>query len=363
MPFRLSTIRRINFKSIPDTGFLQRSDNTTPVIRLAFFMVKRKSPSKKKTRKKTRKKKNLFKSSLIKTFAGIGILVILVVAAGLAAHYLTIPEKSPKTVVPQKPIPAVKQPIAKIPTFEIFPSKEIPPEKNILKSETYKDEKLPKVAIIIDDLGYDRKIAQQFSELDAVLTFSILPHSPFQKDIARISRNKGFETILHLPMEPIEYPHIDPGPGTLLTSMTPNELILQLENDLDAVPYIKGVNNHMGSRLTTESSQMYQIFSILKKRGLFFIDSRTTPDTLCRPSARLFQIPFAQRDIFLDHNQEAAFIRQQIKKLIQIAKRNGQAVGIGHPYPMTYKILREMLPDLQKEVRLVPTSEIVHPLG
>ena len=119
----------------------------------------------------------------------------------------------------------------------------------------------------------------------------------------------------------------------------------------------------MGSRMTAESSQMYQIFSILKKRGLFFVDSRTTADSLCKPSARLFQIPFAQRDIFLDHQQDAEFIRRQVKKLVQIAKRNGQAIGIGHPHLITYNVLREMLPDLQKEVQLVPTSKIVRLLG
>lgn len=197
-------------------------------------MVKRKSPSKKKTRRKTRKKK-LFKNSLVKIFAGLAILVVLVVGAGLVAHFLTAPGKPLKTVAPPEPIPAVKQPIAKIPTFEIYPSKEIPPEKKPLKPPTYEKEKLPRVAIIIDDLGYDRKIAEKLSRLDAVLTFSILPHSPYQKDIARLSQSKGFDTILHLPMEPIEYPSVDPGPGTLLTSMTPDQLLHQLEIDLDSV--------------------------------------------------------------------------------------------------------------------------------
>jgi polysaccharide deacetylase 2 family uncharacterized protein YibQ len=325
-------------------------------------MTKRKRPPKKKTRRKTRKNKN-FKRSLIKAFAGLAILIIIVVAAGLIARFLTTPEKPRETAAPPESIPAVKQPIAKIPTFEIYPSKETPPEKKPPKPYTHKKEQLPKVAIIIDDLGYDRKIAEKLSNLNAVLTFSILPHSPYQKEIARLSQSKGFDTILHLPMEPIEYPSVDPGPGTLLVSMTPDQLLQQLDKDLDAVPFIKGVNNHMGSRMTAESSQMYQIFTILKKRGLFFVDSRTTVDSLCKPSARLFQIPFAQRDIFLDHQQDAEFVRRQIKKLVRIAKRNGQAVGIGHPYAITYEVLREMLPDLQKEVRLVPTSDIVQPIG
>jgi hypothetical protein len=119
----------------------------------------------------------------------------------------------------------------------------------------------------------------------------------------------------------------------------------------------------MGSKMTAESSQMYQIFSILKKRGLYFVDSRTTAETLCKPSARLFQIPFAQRDVFLDHLVEVEFIRKQLKELVRIAQRNGYAVGIGHPHSLTYQVLREMLPDLQKKIRLVPASEIVHPVG
>ncbi len=93
------------------------------------------------------------------------------------------------------------------------------------------------------------------------------------------------------------------------------------------------------------------------------MDSRTSAQTLGKPSARLFQIPFAQRDVFLDHLQDAQSIRKQIKELIRIAQRNGYAVGIGHPHSTTYKVLREMLPELNKEVQLVPASKIVHLLG
>jgi polysaccharide deacetylase 2 family uncharacterized protein YibQ len=141
--------------------------------------------------------------------------------------------------------------------------------------------------------------------------------------------------------------------------MSPDQLINQLEKDWDTLPSIKGVNNHMGSKLTAESTPMYQVFSILKKRGLFFIDSRTSKDTLCKPSARLFKVPFAQRDVFLDHRQEPDFIRKQIKALINIANRRGEAVGIAHPHLTTYRVLKEMLPELKQSVQLVPASEIV----
>jgi polysaccharide deacetylase 2 family uncharacterized protein YibQ len=320
-------------------------------------MVKRKITTKKKPRKKSRKNK-LFKSSIVKAFAGLAILVVMVAITGLLAHFLIPTEKPIISDRPSKTAPKTIKLPAKIPPYEIYPPKEIPLEKPPIDLK-----RLPLVAIIIDDMGYDKKIAKKFSQLNGGITFSILPHSPYQESVARLAHKNGLDTMLHLPMEPFEYPQVDPGPGTLLTTMTPDQLIRTLKNNLASVPNIKGVNNHMGSKMTAESSQLYQIFSILKKRNLYFIDSRTSVKTVCKPSARLFQIPFAQRDIFLDHFQEPDFIRKQLKELIRIAQRNGEAVGIGHPHTITYEILREMMPELQKKVKLVPASEIVHPVG
>ena len=325
-------------------------------------MAKRKRTPKKKSRKKTRKKK-WFHSSIAKVFAGLTILVVIVAIAGLLAHYLIAPDQPSRTERPSKPVATTKKPPVKTPTYEIYPPRDIPVEKPPIKKPPQDLKRLPLVAIIIDDMGYDRKFAKNLSRLDAGITFSILPHSPYRESISRIARKNGLEIMLHLPMEPFEYPNVNPGPGTLLTTMTPDELLRQLEENLASVPHINGVNNHMGSKMTAESSQLYQIFSILKKRNLYFIDSRTTSKTLCKPSARLFQIPFAQRDVFLDHHQDPDFIRNQIKELIRIAQRNGQAVGIGHPHSVTLEVLREMMPELRKKVRLVPASEIVHPVG
>ncbi len=320
-------------------------------------MVKRKSTRKSRRRRKPRKS-GVFARPSVKILAGLAILVMLVVAVGLLARFLISVPEPPAPSQPPAPKPA-----AKVPPFEIYPRKEIPPPEKTPAAVRKKPRQLPQVAIIIDDLGYDRKIAKKFSQLQAPITFSILPYGPHRKKIARLAHDKGLDVMLHLPMEPLEYPTVNPGPGTLLTSMAPDQLIRQLEKNLDAVPDIKGVNNHMGSKMTAESSQMYQVFTILKKRGLFFIDSRTTAQTLCKPSARLFQIPFAQRDIFLDHRQDPAFIRRQLKELVRIAQQHGQAIGIGHPHTVTYDILREMLPELQKKVQLVPASQLVHPVG
>jgi polysaccharide deacetylase 2 family uncharacterized protein YibQ len=219
------------------------------------------------------------------------------------------------------------------------------------------------VAIIIDDLGYDRALAEKLIDLNEPFTVSVLPHSPHQQAIARLAHDRGLEVMLHLPMEPLEYPEIDPGPGALLSAMSPDELLRVLEENLAAVPHVAGVNNHMGSKLTARSEQIYQVFSVLKRRGLFFIDSRTTNESICRASARLFQIPFTQRDVFLDHYHDAAFIRRQIRELVRIAQLRGEAVGIAHPHPLTYRILKEELPALRRQVEIVPVSRLARLIG
>ena len=289
------------------------------------------------------------------------VLAILVGTAGFLTHYFFLRKQPSRPPVALQKAPIYKEPETTLPRFEVFPKEDLPDLPPLPTLPKLKE--LPRVAIIIDDLGYNRKMAQKFLELDAVLTFSVLPYSPFTKKIARAAKKKGMDVMLHLPMEPIEYPEIDPGPGVLLMSMTPDELIRQLNQDLDAVPGIKGVSNHMGSKMTAESDQMYQIFSILKKRGLFFIDSRSTPQTVGRPSARLFKLPFAERDVFIDHRPDADFIRRQLKALVRIARKRGEAVGIAHPSKVTLKILREELPELQKQVELVPVSQLVKVIG
>jgi polysaccharide deacetylase 2 family uncharacterized protein YibQ len=329
----------------------------------------KRKPTPKKRRPKKSLKKTPAKSSFFKALAGMAILVALVVAIGFLIYHLApphLPSPPPAAKSPKAATPALK----KKPTFEIYPKEKPAPRQPLAKKDIPASipkppprKMLPSVALIIDDLGYDKKIAQKFAQLDVALTFSILPHSPFQQQIARLARSKGLEIMIHMPMEPVEYPQVDPGPGTLLTSMSPDELIEQLDQNLNTLPGVKGVNNHMGSRMTSESTQMYQIFSILKKRGLFFIDSRTTAESLCEPSARLFQVPFAQRDVFIDHRLKPDFIRNQIKELIRIAKKNGEAVGIMHPHSMTLKVLQEMMPDLKKQVYLVPASKVVHPVS
>ena len=219
-------------------------------------------------------------------------------------------------------------------------------------------ERLPRVAIIIDDVGFDKAIAMAFSRLSPDLTMAILPASPFGRAIADRLYVRGIELMLHLPMEPMQYPEVNPGPGALMADMPPDLLLETLRRDLDGIPYVKGVNNHMGSRLTTLSDQMRQVFTVLKKRDLFFIDSLTARHSICRDSARLLQLDFAQRDVFLDNIQDNNYIAGQINELIQISQRHGSAIGIGHPYPATLETLTLMLPEIQEKVSIVRASAL-----
>ncbi len=218
---------------------------------------------------------------------------------------------------------------------------------------------LPQVAIIIDDLGYDQKVAAKFLEIDALLSFSVLPHSPFQQAIAAAIHESGRDVLLHLPLEPMEYPNANPGEGALMSAMTQEELLNQLREDLDCVPYVIGVNNHMGSRLTQDSEKMRQILTTLKHRDLFFVDSLTSPRSCCADVAQLLNLKFARRQVFLDNTQDPDAIRFQIKRLISVAKKQGQAIGIAHPYPVTLEVLQQEIANIEQEIELVPVSELL----
>ena len=331
-----------------------------PAARKKTTPKKKPAARKKPAPRRRRPKKPSLSGQLFRVAVGLTVLVALVAAAGYLVHEVVrrpAPVSAPTVQAPEKgPAPAP-------PPFEIYPEKDLPVRPPTAEKKPMPAAGLPKVALIIDDLGYDRKMAEQFMSLDAVMTASILPHAPVADRIARMARDRGWEIMLHLPMEPNEYPKVNPGPGALLTTMGADELIAQLNANIDSIPSVRGINNHMGSKMTTRSTQLYQVFSILKKRNLYFIDSRTTADTVGKASARLFQLRFAERDVFIDHLQDRDFIRRQIDRLIETAESHGEAIGIAHPHDMTAQILREMLPELKKRVQLVPASEVVHPLG
>jgi polysaccharide deacetylase 2 family uncharacterized protein YibQ len=217
-----------------------------------------------------------------------------------------------------------------------------------------------RVAIVIDDLGKEHHISREILDWDLPLTLSILPFTPHAKSIASEAHHKGKDVILHLPMEPHGYPKIQPGEGALLEEMDEEGLLRQLSKDIDAIPYVKGVSNHMGSRLMENPEKIRIILSELKRRGLFFLDSRTTPQTVGLQIAQSLGMKARERSIFLDHSQNEKDIKEQLEKLIQVALSTGKAIGIGHPHRSTIESLKEMIPKIQeKGIEIVPLSELM----
>jgi uncharacterized protein len=217
-----------------------------------------------------------------------------------------------------------------------------------------------RVAIVIDDLGGESHISEEILQRDLPLTLSILPFGPHSKSLALEAHRKGKEVILHLPMEPHGYPRVRPGDGVLLYGMDRKALIEQLSKDIEALPFITGASNHMGSRLMEDPEKMKIIFSELKRRGLFFLDSRTTPQTVGLQTARSMGLKATERSVFLDHLQDEESIRQSLERLIQSSLSSGKAIGIGHPHEATMKVLKEMIPKMQaRGIEIVPLSEMM----
>ncbi len=220
-------------------------------------------------------------------------------------------------------------------------------------------ETMPRLAIIVDDLGYDSKIARAFMALDIPLTLSLLPIAPQTERIVGIAKEKGYELMLHLPMEPKDYPRINPGPGVLLKEMGEREIRRTLKSHLETISGAKGVNNHMGSRFTQDREKMEIVLSELKKSGLYYIDSRTTAQTVAFNLAKRLGIKTAKRNVFLDNSLSANSIEFQMERLLGIAGQSGQAIGIVHPHRTTLEVVKKYLPRLKEGFKVVPASELV----
>ncbi|MEA3347445.1 MAG: divergent polysaccharide deacetylase family protein [Pseudomonadota bacterium] len=193
----------------------------------------------------------------------------------------------------------------------------------------------PQLAIVIDDLGRNLESAAELAALPLPLTFAVFPRLENSTKVAAYFTDHHRDIILHAPMEPRGYPLVDPGPGALLSAMGEAELSAVFIENLQSLPGIIGVNNHMGSRLTADSQKMAQVMKILRGRNLFFLDSRTIADTVAYKEAVEAGIPALQRDIFLDNVQDEEHIVEQFRALIEVARVKGSAIGIGHPYSET----------------------------
>lgn len=217
----------------------------------------------------------------------------------------------------------------------------------------------PSIAIILDDMGNQLTEGQRALALPGLVTFAFLPHTPYARRLAKRAHALGREVMLHLPMD--AYGGNKLGPGALTLHMTHDKFLETLRGSLAAVPYVAGVNNHMGSLLTRHPGAMQWLMQGLRDYGgLYFIDSRTSAVTVAAKVALENDLPTASRDVFLDHVRDPEAIRLQFQRLIQVARLRGKAIGIGHPRPETIDILLQELTRLDDyAVRLVPVSHLL----
>mgnify|MGYP001220396804 CR=1 FL=1 len=209
-------------------------------------------------------------------------------------------------------------------------------------------EELPKIAIILDDLGYNRHAGEQALQLPGNLTYAIIPFTPYSQTLAQAAHDRNREVILHLPMESSD-PNRRLDEGGLTSELDEHEVKQRVKSALDSVPHIAGLNNHMGSLLTQQLQPMDWVMKELFRYPVYFIDSRTIASSVAGDVAAAYRIPTMTRDVFLDHEQTEEFVDRQFKLLIKRAKENGSAIGIGHPHKVTVDYLEKHLPKLDEQ--------------
>jgi polysaccharide deacetylase 2 family uncharacterized protein YibQ len=222
--------------------------------------------------------------------------------------------------------------------FDIFNRDEKP---FIVMPEISLPESLPKIAIVMDDMGASKKKALEVLKINGSITLSILPHQTYSVWTAKEGNRLGHDIILHMPMEASRSLRL--GKGGLFTWMSDQEIADTISDNIKSVPHIKGASNHMGSAFTTDKRSMSAVISELKKQRLFFLDSKTSTKTVAYDTAITSGVKVLQRDVFLDDNNDPAAIEVQWNRLMKIAKKKGYAIALAHPRKNTLEFLQKVL--------------------
>ncbi len=218
----------------------------------------------------------------------------------------------------------------------------------------------PVISIILDDMGKTLDSGRRVIALPGPVACAFLPRAAHSRELAGAAHAAGKEVMLHLPMDSVDGRPLDAGAVTL--DMTRAEFAKVVESNLAALPYVRGVNNHMGSLLTRHPGHMLWLMQELRRHApMFFVDSRTTVATVARQVAEENGVPSTQRNVFLDNTLDMAALDRQFDRLLSLARKHGSAVAIGHPYPQTLALLERRLPGLRREgIELVPVASVIH---
>ena len=287
-----------------------------------------------------------------------------VVMARPALPGTAAPESAPVTVAravpedePEAPVPSVV-PKPAVPAAPLTTALTITPVLPPPRRETIRPGKEPLLAIVIDDMGPPPTMTHRAIQLPAPVTLSFLPYAEDLPATTAAARAHGHEVYLHLPMEPIR--SADPGPNAILVGLDPEEFDRRLSWAFERVPLATGLNNHMGSRTTSEPESMLKVLREVRRRGLTFVDSRTSPLSVGDGLAAQLGIPHTARDVFLDNSPVPAAILRQLTEAERLARRRGHALAIGHPYPTTLAVLDSWLPAAQaRGLKLVTASGLI----
>ena len=214
------------------------------------------------------------------------------------------------------------------------------------------------LVVIIDDIGNNYELGNAIVELKGPLTLAFLPHTPHSKSLALKAHQHKKEIILHAPMQNSRSAPL--GPGALTLNLSKKEFQKTLSQDINSIPYVQGVNNHMGSALTQNKQAMQWVMETLKDKQLYFIDSLTSPKSVAYQQALNYQLPALRRHIFLDNDTSTPALTKQWNKALKIAKKTGRAILIGHPYAQSHAFLAKQLPKLaEQNIELIPASQLL----
>ncbi|MGA7828498.1 MAG: divergent polysaccharide deacetylase family protein [Geobacteraceae bacterium] len=330
-------------------------------------MPKSKSAPRNKRRKQSSKRPVIY--LLLTVFLIAAVLYLLDHGKKMVPEKLPV---KPPVAVPEKPYPAPEAPLlqpgTEKPLAEVTPGGKKPGHKQysspVISTPAVRLPLIsgtPVVAIIIDDMGSSVEELRELMKIGVPLTFSVIPGLRQSREVATVAHNNGYEVMVHIPMEPQDYPRRRLESNGLLLSYGDKEIAARVRGLVSSIPYAVGANNHMGSRFTEDHEKMSVVLSVLKENGMFFIDSMTTPKSVGLATAREMGMRATARTApFLDNSQDVPAIKGQLASLTRLAVKKGSAVGICHPHRDTILALTEELPIMKKRgVRFVYVSALV----
>lgn len=303
-------------------------------------------------------------------YAALAIVAVILLAAG--AYLLNRPAGKVTPPVPSTTRPAPAQlPQPHSPVAQNYSAVGKPlapprhyPETAVVPEDSSSAGKIPgaagRLAIIVDDMGSSMQEARSLAGIGVPLTFSIIPGLRSYREVAAFAGSNSIETMIHIPMQSKEWPERRLESNGLLVSMDDAVISERLEEFMRSLPKSVGANNHTGSEFTEHEDKMRAVLTTLKGGGLFFIDSVTTPRTVGMRLTRELGMRGGRRSVFLDNEQDGAYILGQLNQAVRLAKKTGGVIAICHPHPTTIRTLEAALPGLAKQgITLVPASQMV----